>query len=109
VRRIGWGILLVGCAALAAAGGADQGAETPADLPLDLRLEERTSRRLIQVDVTVTGPPEVIRNLGLVYVPVLMLVYLCALWLLTGYRISRESHSKNLRRLSEEATGQGGA
>jgi Na+/melibiose symporter-like transporter len=45
--------------------------------------------------------PEIVRNLGLVYVPVLMVVYVAALALLTGYRISRESHTDNLRRLSE--------
>ena len=49
--------------------------------------------------------PEVVRNLGLVYVPVLMLLYICALTLLTGYRISRESHAENLRRLSGEPVG----
>jgi len=45
--------------------------------------------------------PEIVRNLGLVYVPVLMVVYMAALAFLTGYRISRESHTDNLRRLSE--------
>jgi Na+/melibiose symporter-like transporter len=45
--------------------------------------------------------PEVIRNLGLVYVPVLMVVYMIALGLLTGYRISRESHAENLRQLAD--------
>jgi len=46
--------------------------------------------------------PEIIRNLGVVYVPVLMVLYVMALVLLTGYRISRETHAENLRRLSEE-------
>ena len=44
--------------------------------------------------------PETIRHLGMVYVPVVMLLYVGALIFLTGYRISRESHSDNLRRLS---------
>jgi Na+/melibiose symporter-like transporter len=44
--------------------------------------------------------PEIVRNLGLVYVPVLLVVYLAAITLLTGYRISRESHGENLRRLA---------
>lgn len=44
--------------------------------------------------------PDVIRNLGLVYIPTLMLVYLVAIGLLAGYRISRESHAQNLRRLA---------
>jgi len=45
---------------------------------------------------------DIIRDLGLVFVPVLMVVYLIALALLTGYRISRESHGENLRRLASE-------
>jgi len=44
--------------------------------------------------------PTVIHDLGLVYVVVLMLVYLIALGLLTGYQISRESHAENLEQLS---------
>lgn len=45
-------------------------------------------------------PEEVVRDLGLVFVPVLMIVYMIALFLLTGYRISRESHGQNLQRLA---------
>ena len=45
-------------------------------------------------------PADVVRNLGIVYVPILMFVYLVALVLLTGYRISRETHAENLARLS---------
>jgi len=45
--------------------------------------------------------PEVIRNLGLVYIPTLGIVYLIALGFLTGYRISRETHAANLARLAE--------
>jgi Na+/melibiose symporter-like transporter len=44
---------------------------------------------------------EVIRNLGLAYVPIVMLVYLTSLGFLAGYRISRETHADNLRRLSD--------
>jgi len=44
--------------------------------------------------------PGVVRDLGLVYVPTLMVLYIFALLFLTGYRISRETHSDNLRRLS---------
>lgn len=44
--------------------------------------------------------PEIVRSLGLVYVPVVMVLYVCALGLLTGYKISRETHAENLRRLA---------
>ena len=44
--------------------------------------------------------PEVIRNLALVYIPVLMVVYMAAVGLLTGYRISRETHAETLQELS---------
>ena len=43
--------------------------------------------------------PGVLQELGLVYVPVLMLLYVAAFGFLTGYRISRESHEGNLERL----------
>lgn len=45
--------------------------------------------------------PAVVRDLGLVYVPTLMVLYVVALGFLTGYRISRETHNENLNRLSE--------
>ena len=45
--------------------------------------------------------PEILQNLGLVYVPVLMLLYLAAFGFLTGYRISRESHSGHLHELTD--------
>ncbi len=45
-------------------------------------------------------PDEVIRNLGLVYVPLLMGVYMVALGFLTAYRINRATHEANLQRLS---------
>jgi len=44
--------------------------------------------------------PGVLQDLGLVYVPVLMLLYIAAFGFLTGYRISRESHEGHLERLS---------
>ena len=44
---------------------------------------------------------ETIRSLGLAYVPVLAIVYLIALGFLTGYKISRATHSENLESLSE--------
>jgi Na+/melibiose symporter-like transporter len=44
--------------------------------------------------------PEVIHDLGLVYVPILMGVYLIALGFLTGYRISRATHTANLEKLA---------
>ena len=47
-------------------------------------------------------PGETVRKLGLVYVPVLMVLYIAALGFLSGYRISRESHAANLKRLEEE-------
>ena len=47
--------------------------------------------------------PGTIELLGIVYVPLVMVLYVCALALLTGYRISRESHSENLRRLAADS------
>jgi len=49
--------------------------------------------------------PEIVRHLGLVYVPVVMVLYVCALGLLTGYKISRETHTENLRRLAADTVG----
>jgi len=43
--------------------------------------------------------PHVISNLGLVYVPALFLLYLISVAVICAYRISRESHQENLRRL----------
>jgi glycoside/pentoside/hexuronide:cation symporter, GPH family len=45
--------------------------------------------------------PHVIFNLGLVYVPVLLTLYLISLAFISGYRISRETHEQNLRKLSD--------
>lgn len=50
-----------------------------------------------------TVPAEVLRNLGLVYVPVQVALYGVATLLLLGYRISRESHAETLRRLAAQA------
>lgn len=44
--------------------------------------------------------PHVIFNLGLVYVSLLLVLYLIALAFISGYRISRETHEQNLRKLS---------
>jgi Na+/melibiose symporter-like transporter len=44
--------------------------------------------------------PEVVRRLGLVYVPVLVALYLVAIGFLSAYRISRASHEANLARLA---------
>lgn len=43
--------------------------------------------------------PGVLQELGLVYVPVLMVLYVAAFGFLTGYRISRASHEGHLERL----------
>ena len=43
--------------------------------------------------------PHVIFNLGLVYVPALFFLYLISVAVIGAYRISRESHQENLRRL----------
>jgi glycoside/pentoside/hexuronide:cation symporter, GPH family len=47
--------------------------------------------------------PEIVRNLGLVYAPAIVVLYLCALAFLAGYKITRESHTKNLERLGRGA------
>ncbi len=44
-------------------------------------------------------PPETLQNLGLIYVPLVMILYVAAFGFLTGYRISRQSHRDNLERL----------
>lgn len=43
---------------------------------------------------------EVVRTLGLVYTPVIIALYLAAIGFLATYKISRESHERNLARLS---------
>ena len=47
--------------------------------------------------------PEIIRNLGLVYVPTAMILYGITVLLLTGYKISRASHTETLRKLAAAA------
>lgn len=50
-------------------------------------------------------PAHTVRNLALVYVPALMVLYVISLAFLTAYRISREVHGENLRQLAvREAT-----
>ena len=44
----------------------------------------------------------ILRDLGLVYVPVLMSVYILSLLMLFGYRITRANHLENVRRLSDQ-------
>jgi Na+/melibiose symporter-like transporter len=41
--------------------------------------------------------PQVIRNLGLVYVPSVVSLYAIAIWCIRGYRIDRRGHEENLR------------
>jgi len=50
-----------------------------------------------------TVPASVVRNLALVYCPVLILLFAIALALLAGYRITRASHEETLTRLAAEA------
>lgn len=49
--------------------------------------------------------PEVVRGLGLAYVPILLFFYGAGIVFLAAYRISRESHAENLRRLAVKAEG----
>lgn len=44
--------------------------------------------------------PVIVRNLGLVYIPVLILLYVGTLGFLSAYRISRATHEANLERLA---------
>jgi Na+/melibiose symporter-like transporter len=48
-------------------------------------------------------PPQVARNLALVYCPTIILLYAAALVLLTGYRITRASHHETLLQLAAES------
>ncbi|WP_374575821.1 MFS transporter [Phenylobacterium sp.] len=50
-----------------------------------------------------TVSAEVVRNLGLVYVPVLGGLYIVAILFLLGYRITRQSHEDSLRKLAAAA------
>jgi len=44
----------------------------------------------------------VVRNLGVSYVPILVFLYGAGIVFVAGYRISRETHAANLRRLAEQ-------
>jgi cell division protein FtsX len=47
--------------------------------------------------------PQIVRNLGLVYVPTQLVLYSSATLLLIGYGISRSSHMETLRKLAAAA------
>ena len=47
--------------------------------------------------------PEVLRNLALVYLPSIVVLYGLAIVIVGFYRITRENHEENLRTLAEEA------
>ena len=51
--------------------------------------------------------PAVVRNLGLVYVPGIVVLYVIAIGCLFAYRISRATHEANLQRLGRGAAGAG--
>jgi Na+/melibiose symporter-like transporter len=48
--------------------------------------------------------PEIVRTLGLVYAPVIVALYLVAIGFLSTYKISRETHERNLERLATRDT-----
>ncbi|WP_304217948.1 hypothetical protein, partial [Phenylobacterium aquaticum] len=48
-------------------------------------------------------PAEVVRHLGLIYVPTLAALYVLAIVAVSGYRITRESHAESLRQLAAAA------
>jgi Na+/melibiose symporter-like transporter len=48
-------------------------------------------------------PAETLRDLALVYAPILLVLYGLGLWLLTGYRITRASHAATLDLLAAQA------
>ncbi len=50
-----------------------------------------------------TIPPEVLQRLGFVYIPTLLVLYAVSIVLLTGYRITRDSHNETLRLLAARA------
>ena len=47
--------------------------------------------------------PQIVRNLVLVYLPALLLLYGTAMLIVSRFPIGREDHQDNLRRLAEEA------
>jgi Na+/melibiose symporter-like transporter len=52
-------------------------------------------------------PPAVMRHLALIYAPALIGLYAFAFLMLSGYRITRDSHRETLRRLAAEAEAAG--
>jgi glycoside/pentoside/hexuronide:cation symporter, GPH family len=52
-------------------------------------------------------PPEIIRNLAMVYAPTVLILYGAGLLLMTGYKITRASHQETLRLLAAEAEAVG--
>jgi len=52
---------------------------------------------------------EVVRDLGVVYTPMIVALYLCSIACLAMYPISRARHEENLRRLADGADVQAGA
>jgi Na+/melibiose symporter-like transporter len=48
-------------------------------------------------------PPEIVRNLALVYAPIIAALYFLGLILMTGYKITRKSHTETLVLLAAEA------
>lgn len=51
-----------------------------------------------------TVAPGAVRNLVLIYVPIQIVLWFIAISMIARYRISREMHEHNLRRLAESAT-----
>ena len=45
--------------------------------------------------------PSILRNLALVYIPSLAMLYALSIACLTRYHIDRDRHAENLRRLAE--------
>ena len=50
-----------------------------------------------------TLDPHIIRNLAYVYMPVIVVMFTAGMFLMSRYRITRESHGENLRKLEEAA------
>jgi hypothetical protein len=48
---------------------------------------------------------DVIRRLGLVYAPAILFFYMISIAFIAAYRISRETHEDNVRRLTGPAVG----
>jgi glycoside/pentoside/hexuronide:cation symporter, GPH family len=52
-------------------------------------------------------PPEVMRHFALIYAPTIVALYALSFVLLSGYRITRQSHQETLRQLAAEAEAAG--